>query len=64
MPSGKYSPPVQFNWGEYHKGQRNGAWLGKPDCGMRILFKGVEAAWDSPIEMPSLPPVSFDRLSN
>ena len=62
MPSGRFdatSSPIEFSWQEYGHGQRNGAWLGKPSAGMRVLFKGPEAAWNSPIEMPSHPPGSW-----
>jgi hypothetical protein len=43
----------------YGKGQRNGAWLGKPMAGLRLLFKDNDPAWDSPIEMPDEPPVGW-----
>jgi hypothetical protein len=43
----------------YGKGQRNGAWLGKPTAGLRLLFKDNDPAWDSPIEMPDEPPVGW-----
>ena len=59
MPSGKYVSPVRFNWAEYARNKRNSVWLGKPSAGLRLTFKGTEAAWNSPIEMPAEPPGSW-----
>jgi hypothetical protein len=64
MPSGRFQSPINFSWTEYGQGQRNGAWIGKPSAGMRVTFKGPEAAWNSPIEMPSHPPATWANCPN
>lgn len=38
---------------------RSSVWLGKVDAGLRIKFKGPESVWNSPTELPPLPPLPW-----
>ena len=38
---------------------RSSIWLGKPDSGLRVKFKGSDPRWNSPTELPELPPLPW-----
>jgi hypothetical protein len=65
LPSGLWADPVNYSWSGFGAQlNRNGAWLGKPAAGIRIMFTGNSLAWKSPAQIPTLPPETWGNCAD